>query len=75
MSEACFSPASLALLAVIGGALQAAIVGLFWLAIRAKDDAITDARSLRDRALDVNERAITASERQVDVIARRGGRT
>lgn len=75
MSDACFSPQSLALLAVIGGALQAAILGLFWMGIRAKDDAIKDARELRDRALDINERAIQASERQVDVVdrvARRG---
>lgn len=75
MQDACFSPASLALLAVIGAALQAAIVGLFWLGIRAKDDAIKDARELRDRALDVNERAISGGEKAVDLARRRGGRS
>jgi uncharacterized membrane protein YciS (DUF1049 family) len=70
LGEACFSPASLALLAIVGGALQAAIVGLFWLAIRSKDDSIKDARDLRDRALDINERTIETGERQADVVSR-----
>lgn len=76
MADACFSPASLALLAVIGGALQTVIVTLFWLVIRSKDDSVKDARDLRDRALDVNERAISTGERQADttrsVLTRRG---
>lgn len=70
MSEACFSPASLALLAAIGGILQVVIVTLFWLAIRSKDDSIKDARELRDRAIDINERALQAGERQVDLAER-----
>lgn len=70
MADACFSPSSLALLAIIGGALQAAIIGLFWMGIRAKDDSIRDARELRDRALDVNERAILSGERQADAVTR-----
>lgn len=70
MSEACFSPGSLALLGLIGGVLQGVIVTLFWLAIRSKDDAIRDARELRDRAIEINEQAIVASERTVRVAER-----
>lgn len=70
MSDACFSPVSLALLATIGGILQAVIVTLFWLAIRSKDDSIRDARMLRDQALELNETALRAAERQVDVVER-----
>jgi len=68
MGEACFSPASIALLVAIGGVLQTVIVTLFWLAIRAKEDSIRDARNLRNWALEVNDRAIEATERQADVV-------
>lgn len=68
MGEACFSPPSLALLGGIWLVIQAAIVALFWIGIRAKDDSIKDARELRDRALDINERALEASERQADQV-------
>lgn len=71
MGDACFSPASLALLAAIGGVLQAVIVALFWIGIRAKEDSIKDARELRDRALDVNERAIGVGERAVPALRQR----
>lgn len=70
MVEACFSPSSLALLAIIGGALQAVIVTLFWLAIRAKDDSIKDARDLRDRALDINDQLSRNGERQAEAVTR-----
>lgn len=70
MGEACFSPASIALLVAIGGLLQTVIVTLFWLAIRAKEDSIKDARDLRNWALEVNDRALQAGERQVDVVGR-----
>ena len=63
-SEACFSPASLTLLVGISGIIQAVVVTLFWLAIRAKDDAIKDARDTRDRALEINEQMIPPLERQ-----------
>jgi hypothetical protein len=68
VGEACFSPASLALLAAIWLVIQAAIVALFWIGIRAYQDSIRDARELRDRALDINERALQAGERQVDQV-------
>lgn len=70
MQDACFSPQSLALLAVIGAALQSAILGLFWIVIRSKDDATRDAREMRDRALDINERAISAGETSVHLAQR-----
>lgn len=70
MSDACFSPVSLALLGTIGAVLQAVIVTLFWLAIRAKDDSIKDARDLRDRALDINEQMIPPMERQAEITQR-----
>lgn len=70
MGDACFSPASLALLVAIGGVLQTVIVTLFWLAIRSKDDSIRDARELRDRALDINERAIGNGEALVEPVKR-----
>jgi nitrogen fixation-related uncharacterized protein len=70
MGDACFSPASLALLVAIGGVLQGVIVTLFWLAIRSKDDSIKDARELRDRALDINEQMIPPMERQADAVTR-----
>lgn len=41
----CFSPGALALLAALGGVLQAAIVTLFWLLIRAKDAQVADAKA------------------------------
>lgn len=62
-SETCFSGPALTLLAAIGGVIQAVIVTLFWLAIRAKDDAIKDARESRDRALEINEQMIPPLER------------
>lgn len=68
MGEACFSPVSLALLGAIWVVLQAAILGLYWIGIRAKDDSIKDARDLRDRALDINERVLQTGERQVDQV-------
>lgn len=67
MGDACFSPASLALLVAIGGILQTVIVTLFWLGIRSKDDSIMDARALRDRALEINEQALRTGERGVTV--------
>lgn len=69
MNDACFSPASLALLATIGGILQAVIVTLFWLVIRSKDDSIKDAREARDQALELNESVIRTAERQADQVA------
>ena len=39
----CFSPGALALLATLGAILQGAIVTLFWLLIRAKDNQIAKA--------------------------------
>lgn len=63
-SEACFSPSSLTLLGVIGGVIQSVVVALFYLAVRAKDDAIKDARETRDRALEINEQMIPPLERQ-----------
>lgn len=77
MGDACFSPASLALLVAIGGILQTVIVTLFWLAIRAKEDSIRDARGLRDRALEINEQALRTGERlgdQVGQVLRPRGR-
>ena len=70
MADACFSPASLGLLAAIGTVLQAVIVSLFYLGIRAKDDSIKDARDMRDRALDLNDRALTTGERQTEITQR-----
>ncbi len=69
MSDVCFSPAQLGLLVAIGGVLQTVIVTLFWLAIRSRDDSIKDAREVRDRALDLNERTIVNSERQTEVVS------
>lgn len=65
MGDACFSPASLALLGIIGGVLQAAIMGLFWALIRSKDDSIREARSERDRASDNLDRALNIGETTV----------
>lgn len=58
------------LLGTIGGVIQVVIVTLFWLGIRAKDDAIRDARMLRDQALEINERLIPPLERQAAVTER-----
>lgn len=69
-SETCFSPSALILLGTIGGVIQVVIVTLFWLGIRAKDDAIRDARQQRDRALDINEQMIPPLEQGVAVAAR-----
>lgn len=68
MSDACFSPASLALLGAIWVVLQGVIVTLFWLAVRSKDDSIKDARDLRDKALELNEAALRTAERQADQV-------
>lgn len=43
--EACFSGPSLALLAAIGGVLQATIGTLFWLYVRSKDAQVVDAKA------------------------------
>lgn len=79
MGDACFSPASIALLAVVGAALQAAIIGLFWMGIRAYQGWIKDVQEVRDRALEINERAITTGEQQAQIVKRavsqRGGRS
>lgn len=69
MSDICFSPSQVALLVGIGGVLQGVIATLFWLAIRSKEDSIKDAREVRDRALDLNERTIVNSERQAEVVS------
>ena len=70
MEAVCFSPASLALLGSIWLLLQGVIVTLFWLAIRAKEDSIKDAREIRDRALEINEQALSVGERQNDLVER-----
>jgi hypothetical protein len=70
LNETCFSPSSLALLGAIWLVIQAAIVGLFWIGIRAYQDSIRDARELRDRALDINEQAIRSGESLVEPIRR-----
>lgn len=43
--EACFSGPALSLLAVIGGAIQATIVTLFWLLMKTKDLQILKAEA------------------------------
>lgn len=70
MADTCFSGPSLTLLGIIAGVIQAVVVTLFWLAIRAKDDSIRDAREIRDRALDLNEQQINVGERQINVVER-----
>jgi len=65
VGDACFSPASLALLGAIGVAIQAAIGGLFWALMRSKDDSIREARAERDRMADGWEATIGLGEKAV----------
>jgi biopolymer transport protein ExbB/TolQ len=64
-SGVCFSPGALALLATIGGILQAAIIALFWALVRSKDDSIREARAERDRMADGWEATIGLGEQAV----------
>jgi hypothetical protein len=64
-SEVCFSPGALTLLGVIGAALQATIVALFWGWIRSLEDSIREARAERDRALDGWEQTVGLGEKAV----------
>jgi hypothetical protein len=68
VGDACFSPASIGLLTIIGGMIQAAMLGLYWIGIRAKDDSIRDARELRDRVLDTNDTLARAGEVQAQQV-------
>lgn len=65
MSDACFSPASLALLATIGGILQAVIVTLFYGWVRSLEQRVKDAQAERDRAADNLERSLNIGETTV----------
>jgi hypothetical protein len=65
VGDACFSPASLALLAAIGTVLQGAIVALFWGWIRSMQDSIREARAERDRMADGWEATIGLGEKAV----------
>lgn len=63
--QACFSSQALTVLAAVALVVQGAIVGLFWVGIRALQAHITDAREVRDQALAVNEEAIRTSRTSV----------
>lgn len=71
MSDVCFSGSALALLGVIGGVLQAAIVALFLGWIKSLQDRILSTEGERDRAADNFERSLNLGE---TVVQKRAGK-
>ena len=68
MDNACISPGAFTLLGAIGVAVQAAIVGLFWVGIKALQAHIADAKEVRDRALELNEQLIQTNQQAVGAV-------
>lgn len=65
MSDACFSPAALALLGSAWVVIQGVIVVLFWGWINSLKDSIREARAERDRMADGWEATVGLGEKAV----------
>jgi uncharacterized membrane protein len=69
MGDVCFSGSALTLLGAMWLVIQAAIVALFWVAVRAFQDSIRDARSERDRASSNLEEALHIGTEAVGTVS------
>ena len=66
--EACFSAPSIALLGVVATAIQATIVTLFWLLLKAKDAQIQREQDLNDRTFEVALTGTRGTEQAVGAL-------